>query len=69
LGGERSGWSAATAIASLLAMVVFVIARLHGVSGAWYPYPTPSAPDVSALALAPAVVFAASGMLLPPAGD
>jgi energy-coupling factor transport system permease protein len=68
-GGRRSARSAATVGVSLLAVAVLVAARWHGVTGAWYPYPTPSAPDVSLLALAPAVVVAVSAMLLPPAGD
>lgn len=68
-GSRRSAVAAALAGVALAALVVLVVARLRGVSGAWYPYPTPSLPGVSPLDLAPACVVAVGGQLLPAAGD
>jgi energy-coupling factor transport system permease protein len=69
IGGRRSGWATATMGVSLLALAALVAARLGGAGGAWYPYPTPSAPDAAPLALAPAVLAALGGALIPPARD
>jgi energy-coupling factor transport system permease protein len=68
-GGGRSSGSTLVTAGSVVAVAALLAARLHGVSATWYPYPTPSAPDVAVLALVPAVVLAASGLLLPRADD
>ncbi len=65
--GSPSRRGTAMVGASLLALVVLVVARLHGDGGAWYPYPTPSVPDVAPLALAAAVVIGLAGFVLPDA--
>lgn len=69
VGGQRRARNSAVAAVAAAALVVLVLARLHGVSGAWYPYPTPSVPDAAPLALAPAAMLGLAGMLLPPPTD
>lgn len=64
---QRSGWGVAMVGVAGAALAVLVVARLHGASGEWYPYPTPSVPDAGPLALAPGVVVALGGLLLPAA--
>lgn len=67
IAGDRSTRGAAMVAASLVILAVLVLVRLHGDSGTWYPYPTPSVPAVTPLALAPALLFGAAGFLLPDA--
>lgn len=65
-GGGRSAGPAAVAVASVVALAsVIVISAAGGLSG-WYAYPVPTVPSVTPLALAPAILVALAGALLPP---
>ncbi len=66
---HRSATSATMALGALIAAALVVVSRIHGSQATWYPYPTPSIPDVSVLALVPPLVFLASGLLLPATSD
>lgn len=63
---ERSLRYGLIAAVALLAVGILVAARLTG-GPAWYPYPTPSAPAVSAGLLVPALLLAGAALALPPA--
>lgn len=67
IAGARTFRAAGMVGISVAALALLLVARLHGDSGAWYPYPTPSVPEVTTMALAPAVVLAVAGLLLPDA--
>ncbi|MDA8075164.1 MAG: hypothetical protein M0Z40_08020, partial [Actinomycetota bacterium] len=47
------------------AVAIAGVARALGVAD-WYAYPVPTVPSVAPLALAPAVLIAALGAVLPP---
>lgn len=64
-GGDRSRALVMLAIAGLGAVAIAGVARALGVSD-WYAYPVPTVPSVAPLALAPAVLIAALGAVLPP---
>ena len=61
---ERSGRAGLVAALAAASIVVLVVARLTG-GPAWYPYPTPSVPAVTAGLLAPALLVAAAAALVP----
>ncbi|HXW32009.1 MAG TPA: hypothetical protein VEJ21_02875, partial [Acidimicrobiales bacterium] len=63
--GARSARAVVAAVCALAALCVLAVSRLHGDSGDWYPYPLPSVPVASPLALAPAVLLAVAGFLVP----
>lgn len=65
--GERSAGSGALAAAALAAAALAGVARATGAVD-WYPYPVPTFPAVTVLALVPAVVVALAGVALPPEG-
>ena len=62
---ERSLRCSLIAVIAFVSIGVLVAARVTG-GPAWYPYPTPSAPAVTAGLLTPAVLLAAAALLLPP---
>ncbi len=64
-GGERS--PALAGIAAICVVSVAVVIGLYatGAQGGWYAYPVPTVPTVTPLALAPAVLVAVAGTLLP----
>ena len=64
-GGDRSRALVVLAIAGLAAVAIAGVARALGVAD-WYAYPVPTVPSVAPLALAPAVLIAALGAVLPP---
>ena len=64
-GGDRSRALVLLAIAGLGAVAIAGVARALGVAD-WYAYPVPTVPSVAPLALAPAVLIAALGAVLPP---
>lgn len=64
-GSDRSAASAAVGLSALAALVLVVIIRASGSAGSWYAYPTPSSPSISVVVLAPAVLLALAGLLLP----
>ncbi|MDE3086897.1 MAG: energy-coupling factor transporter transmembrane protein EcfT [Acidobacteriota bacterium] len=61
---ERSGRAVVVVALAAASVVVLVVARLTG-GPAWYPYPTPSVPAVTAVLLAPALLVAAAALLVP----
>ena len=61
---ERSGRAVVVVALAAASVVVLVVARLTG-GPAWYPYPTPSVPAVTAGLLAPALLVAAAALLVP----
>ena len=61
---ERSGRAALVAALAAVSIVVLVVARLTG-GPARYPNPTPTVPAVTAGLLAPALLVAAAGLLVP----
>lgn len=63
-GGQRSAALLAVAVAGLVAAALAGIARLGG-AASWYPYPVPTLPSLAPLAIAPAVVIALSGLVIP----
>jgi len=63
--GARSSRAVAVAVCALSALCVLALSRLHRESGDWYPYPLPSVPVASPLVLAPAVLLAVAGLLVP----
>jgi len=63
--GARSRRAVLVFACSSAALCLLAAARLHGDSGAWYPYPLPSVPVASPLVLAPALVLAVAGVLVP----
>lgn len=66
VGLDRSRAAGAVGLGALAAVVLLVVGRATGSAGSWYAYPTPSAPSLSPLVLAPAVLLAVTGFLLPP---
>jgi energy-coupling factor transport system permease protein len=65
IGGERSAGAAAVAAASIVAVATVAGVYATGTRDGWYAYPVPTVPSVSLLVLAPAVVVALAGILLP----
>ena len=61
---ERSGRCIVIAALAAAAVATLVAARLTG-GPAWYPYPTPSVPDLSPALLASALLVAMAALLLP----
>ena len=65
LSGGRSAALLVSAVAAVAAVVLAGVARLSGAAD-WYPYPVPTLPSAAPLVLAPAVLIALVGALLPP---
>jgi energy-coupling factor transport system permease protein len=65
---NRSSKTLICVFLSLLAVGLAIAARLHGVV-AWYPYPVPTLPSLSPVALIPPVVITAAALMLPKVSD
>lgn len=63
--GQRSSAVVVTVAVAVAAVALAAVARAGGVSS-WYPYPVPTVPASSPLALAPAILIALAGAALPP---
>jgi energy-coupling factor transport system permease protein len=64
-GAARAGRPTALALASLVALVVLAVAYAAGDTGTWYAYPVPTVPSLNPVVLAPALLVALVGTLVP----
>lgn len=65
-GDEPSLRLTAVAVAGVAAAAIVTAAYLAGDAGTWYAYPVPTVPSAAPLALAPAILVALAGALIPP---
>ncbi|MGH8989391.1 MAG: energy-coupling factor transporter transmembrane component T family protein [Acidimicrobiales bacterium] len=62
---DRSARLIALTVASVLALAMAVGLHAGGSGDGWYPYPVPTVPSVAPLVLAPALLVALAGALVP----
>ncbi len=65
VGGERRAGLAVVALVGVVAVTIAVAVHLTGTLGGWYAYPVPTVPSVAPLVMAPAVLVAVAGAVLP----
>ncbi len=65
VGGDRRAGPAVVAAVAVVAMTISVVVHLTGARGGWYAYPVPTVPSVTPLVLAPAVLVALAGAVIP----